>query len=527
VSPILHEAAQTGTLTGLKWPRFQDYRNEITRLYSANGWQPVWTSNGRPVAAARSAIDVLRSAEDRGLHPEDYNAAKLDEQFGKLTSGTSSSARDVGWFDVALSVGLLRHVSDIHIGRVDPRKLSVGINIASKKLDLARELSAAIARNGIPELVRRAEPPFVQYRNLKAAYARYRVLAADTTLPTVTIKRTVHPGEPLDQLAQLRRRLVAFGDLPAAAAGDAASSTYDRLTAAAVARFQERHGIGADSVLGPATVAAINVSPAKRARQLELALERIRWLPDFSRSPFVVANVPSFQLYAFDSIGGTGTPSLQMNVVVGKADVGRKTPLFEREMQYIIFRPYWVIPPGIIANEVLPAVRRDPGYVARNDMELYSGDGDTGAAVPATGANIARTGKDLGIRQRPGPRNALGLAKFIFPNDYNVYFHGTPATELFSRSRRDFSHGCVRVEDPAGLATWILHDPRSWSRSQVEQVMNGDRSRKVTLTRPLPVVIYYTTAVVRPEGAVNFFADVYMHDALLERALAKGYPFAP
>ncbi|HKR08708.1 MAG TPA: L,D-transpeptidase family protein, partial [Gemmatimonadaceae bacterium] len=176
----------------------------------------------------------------------------------------------------------------------------------------------------------------------------------------------------------------------------------------------------------------------------------------------------------------------------------------------------------------LPAVRRDRSYLERNQMEIYSGDGDTGPALPATSANLARVASgDLGIRQRPGPKNSLGLAKFIFPNDHNIYFHGTPATELFSRSRRDFSHGCIRLEDPAGLATWILRDPKNWSRKSVEQVMNGDKSRRVNLARQIPVVIYYTTAVVWPDGKVGFFDDVYKHDARLESVLAKGYPFAP
>ncbi len=525
---VFRAAAHTGVLSGLRWPRFPYYRDELTSLYTASGWRPVWTANGVPINAARQAIDVLLSAQDRGLHPEDYDAALLDRQFRALSSGPPSSADDVGRFDVALSIGLMRHLSDVHIGRVNPKNLSVGINVEPKKLDLARVVSDAIASGRIAETVRSAEPRFVQYRNLKAAYARYRALAADTALPTVTAPRTVRVGEQFDGVVALRRRLVAFGDLPRNAISTSAGTTYEAGTAGAVARFQDRNRLTTDSVLNATTVAAINVSPARRARQLELALERIRWLPSLDNGPFIVANVPSFQLYAFDSVGGTGAPTVQMNVVVGKADVGRATPLFERNMSYIIFRPYWIITPNIIRNETLPAVRRDPSYLTRNDMEIYSGDGDSGSGLPATSANLARVARgELGIRQRPGPRNSLGLAKFIFPNDHNVYFHGTPATELFSRSRRDFSHGCIRLEDPAGLATWILRDPRNWSRRQVEQAMNGANSRRVNLTRQIPVVIYYTTAVVWPDGKVGFFDDVYKHDARLESTLAKGYPFAP
>jgi murein L,D-transpeptidase YcbB/YkuD len=528
VPPLLHAASSAGSLDGLRWPRFPDYRRIIDSLYAPDGWQPIWTASGRPTREAREALDLLRSAERRALHPDDYDAALLERRLAELSAGAPAAAKDVAWFDMALSVGVLRHLSDVHVGRVNPRNISVGINVQPKKLDLARVVRDAIAGHRVASLVRDIEPRFAQYRSLLGAYARYRALA-DSQLPAVKPARTTKPGERLADVAALRQRLVAFGDLPEGdAAAVAQDSTYDRLTAAAVARFQARHGLAADSVLGPATVAAIGVAPAVRARQLELAIERIRWLPAFEDGPFIVVNVPSFELYAFDRVGGDGSPSLIMNVVVGKAGAGRSTPLFEDEMRYIIFRPYWVIPPGILRSETLPGVRRDRAYLARNDMELYRGDGDNGPAVAATAANLSRVASGtLGIRQRPGPRNSLGLAKFIFPNDHNVYLHGTPATELFSLSRRDFSHGCIRVQDPAGLAVWVLRDSTRWSRPQVEAAMDAGASRRVNLARPLPVTIYYTTAVVRPGNVVAFYGDVYGHDARLERALAKGYPYAP
>ena len=527
---MLRDVSRTGVLSGLRWPRFPDYRDELTDLYAAAYWRPVWSVDGRPTSAAGAAIDVLRSAQDRGLHPEDYDAATLARRFHELAAGRSPSSRDVAWFDLALSIGIFRHISDLHIGRVNPVHLSIGINVERKKLDLAQILRDSIRRGRVLAAVSEAEPGFVQYRNLKAAYAIYRALAADSTLPTVAAPRTVRPGDRFDEVAVLRRRLQAFGDMPegAGSASGADGALYDATTAAAVARFQERHGLLPDGVLGAATLAAVNVSPARRARQLELALERIRWLPALDTGPFVVVNVPSFQLYGFDTLPPDGAPALTMNVVVGRAEVGRETPLFERNMQYVIFRPYWVIPPSILQREILPAVRRNAGYLKRNDMEIYSGSGDTGPALPASAANIARVARgELGIRQRPGPQNSLGLAKFIFPNDHNVYFHGTPATELFSRTRRDFSHGCIRLEDPARLAVWVLRDPEKWSLEKVRRAMDGDSSQRVNFSRPLPVVIYYATAVVRPGRGVEFYEDIYGHDAQLERELAKGYPFAP
>jgi L,D-transpeptidase YcbB len=530
VATMLRQAAQRGELAGLKWPRFTNCRAYLQTLYSAAGWVPIWTAAERPTATAREAIELLRGAEERGLHPAEYDAEPLARRLNALTTTPAPTARDLAWFDLALSVGILRHLSDVHHGRVDPKSLAVGINVEPKKEDLARKLQQAIAsrRGRISDLVRDVEPPFSQYGRLKAAYAQYRALAARPALPPVHASQVVHPGEHFEGAIALRRRLALVGDLPASQPPPADRTAYDEGLSAAVKRFQERHGLAADGAIGPATVAAINVPLARRARQLELALERIRWLPEIESRPFVVVNVPSFQLYAFDTLGTTGTPSLTMNVVVGRDQVGRQTPLFERDMRYIIFRPYWVITRNILKKETLPAARKNSGYLARNNMEIYRGSGDTGPAVPTTSANLAAVSRgELGIRQRPGPKNSLGLAKFIFPNDHNVYMHGTPATELFSRTRRDFSHGCIRLEDPARFAVWVLNDPKEWPLAEVRKVMDGSKPRQVNLKRPLPVVIYYSTAAVRKDGSVAFFDDVYRHDAELEALLAKGYPFAP
>ena len=529
VATMLRDVSRTGVLAGLRWPSFPDYRDELTELYSGAGWRPVWSTDGWPTAAADAAIDVLRTAQERGLHPEDYDAETLARRSGELSAHGRPSALDVGWFDVALSIGILRHVSDVHIGRVNPARLSIGINVEQKKLALAQILRDALASGRVVQMVRDVEPGFVQYRYLKAAYARYRPLAEDSTLPTVEAPRGIRPGDPFGEVAALRRRLAAFGDMPepVGAAPGADSAVYDEATASAVKRFQERHGLPSDGVLGAATLSALNVPPARRARQLELAMERIRWLPAFPPGPFVVVNVPSFQLYAFEPLPPDGAPALTMNVVVGRAQVGRETPLFERSMQYIIFGPYWVIPPSILRREILPAIARNPEYLAKNNMEVYSGSGDTGPSLPATPENIARVARgELGIRQQPGPKNALGPAKFIFPNDHNVYFHGTPATDLFSRTRRDFSHGCIRLEDPARFAVWVLRDPDNWSLEKVRRAIDAPLSQRVNLARPLPVVIYYATAIVRPGRGVEFYEDIYGHDARLERELARGYPFA-
>jgi murein L,D-transpeptidase YcbB/YkuD len=266
----------------------------------------------------------------------------------------------------------------------------------------------------------------------------------------------------------------------------------------------------------------LRIPLAWRVRQIELALERLRWLPHLGDERLVAINIPMFRLWAWDSIPPSGVPSLGMDVIVGRA-LSTQTPVFVEQLREVIFRPYWNIPRSIARHEILPILERDPDYLRRQNMEIVRGPGDDAQAVAGTAENLAllRQGA-LRVRQRPGPRNALGLVKFVFPNQENVYMHGTPAQELFSRSRRDFSHGCVRVEDPVALAEWALKDRPEWTRDRILSAMTGTQSLHVKLLRPIQVILFYTTAAVMPEdGTIHFAEDIYLHDARLERALAR------
>ena len=238
-------------------------------------------------------------------------------------------------------------------------------------------------------------------------------------------------------------------------------------------RFQARHILDADGVIGAATIEALNVPLARRVRQLELAMERGRWLPRLADRPTIFVNVPLFRLWASDPV--RGDEPLRMNVVVGKS-VSNRTPIFQEEMEYVVFRPYWNPPPSIVKKEIVPHARRDPSYLERENLEIVATGDDDARALPATAANLdAVAAGRLFVRQKPGPRNSLGLAKFIFPNRDNVYMHGTPAQSLFSRTRRDFSHGCIRLEDPARLAEWVLRDNPGWTAERIEAAMQGKR----------------------------------------------------
>jgi len=497
-------------------------REQLTALYGPRADAPLWVdASGRPSRDARDALALLKGAADEGLDPVDYSAAPLERLAATLEAGPTPP--DVAAFDTGLSVSALRYLRHLHAGRVDPRTIGFRMTAPADDHQFTTLLSEAIARHQITETAAKVAPPFALYRRLRGMLARYRSLAADPTLvPLPPPGATVRPGEPYAALRALHRWLVALGDLPADTPAPSEPSTYGGALVEGVKAFQVRHGLEADGVLGKDTQAALHVPLSWRVRQIELALERLRWLPHLGDKRFVAVNIPMFRLWAWDSIPPDGTPSFQTGAIVGRA-LNTQTPVFVEEMRYVIFRPYWNVPPSILRHEILPALERDPDYLQRHDMEIVSGPGDDARPVPVTAESIAglRQGK-LRVRQRPGPKNALGLVKFVFPNDYNIYLHGTPAPELFKRARRDFSHGCVRVEDPVALAEWVLKEQPEWTRERILAAMNGNQPRRVDLTRPIQVILYYITAVVMPEdGTIHFAEDIYGHDTKLDQALTR------
>lgn len=482
------------------------------------GADPHWLDPvGRPAASARDALRLLADAESDGLAPQDYRVDELSARAVAL--GAAPGTADAPQFERDLGEAMRRFAHDLHVGRVDPR--SVGFQLARPRdaePDLESLLDKAVSTGRLRELIGELRPRFEQYAQLRSALARYRALAAEWAWTPLRIKTPLKPGERSDAAVDVRRRLVALGDMPAAANSDGAQ--YDAALAQAVGRFQSRHGLPVDGVIGRATLASLNVPLTNRVRQIELAMERLRWLPAPGSRPLVGINIPMFRLWAYDP-ARSGEQPLGMGVVVGRA-LNTRTPVLSAEIRHLIFRPYWNVPRSIVRNELLPAVARDPGYLARHDMEIVRGPGDDAEIVPQNSESLSelRLGA-LRVRQRPGPRNSLGLVKFIFPNAADVYLHGTPATELFGRARRDFSHGCVRVEDPTALARWLLQDQTQWSRERITQAMAGAAPLRVELTRPVPVVLFYMTAMSMPEDhALHFADDLYGHDARLTRALA-------
>ena len=490
--------------------------SELDALYTAGAYQPLWLDAvGHPTRDAGDALTLLANAADEGLDPQQYGAPALERRAAAIAS--SSAAGERAAFDVALSHAILRYLRHLHNGRVDPRAIGFRMTAPPKDHDVVAVLRRAVETHQIAAAAATFTPPLVLYRALRSMLAHYKRLAIDEgELPRAS--RTVKPGEFYEDRGLLVRRLMALGDLTEPDA-PAAAPTYDDVLVEAVKHFQMRHGLLPDGVLGPATLAALRTPLARRVRQIELALERLRWLPDLDPNRFVAVNIPMFRVWAWDVVPADGAPSFGTNVIVGRA-LNTQTPVFVEEMQHIIFRPYWNVPSSILRNEILPILRNDPDYLRRQNMEIVSGESDASPVVPLSSDALTLLQRgQLRVRQRPGPDNALGLVKFVFPNDQNVYMHSTPAPELFGRARRDFSHGCIRLEDPIGLAAWVLAG-QGWTRTAIEAAMTGPTSRRVDLTHPIQVIIFYITAAVMPEdGTIRFAEDIYRHDQQLERAL--------
>ncbi len=515
----------------LAWPEVTGVLPALKTLYAAEPDGLFWFAGAVPHPALLEAVETLVHAERQGLDPRDYDALRMDEKCKAAIGGATYSMAQRALFDVALTVATMRLLATLHEGRVDPRLVGFDYDVSAKRLDLAALLRSTRDAGGLPAAIEIAEPHFPVYRRLVKALADYRALAAAGEPEPVPAlgprQKKVEPGQPWAGAAPLSVRLRRYGDLPADAPGPerAADGTpvYGGGLVDAVKRFQARHALEPDGVIGPGTIAALNVPASARVRQIELALERERWLPETRREPHVFVNVPLFRLWAYDP--DRPDEPLRMRVVVGKT-LGHETPVFLEQMEYVIFRPYWSPPPSIVRSEIVPKARQDPSYLDRQDMEIVASGEETAPALPATPENLARVAAGtLFVRQRPGEKNALGLAKFIFPNSDNVYMHGTPSQSLFARARRDFSHGCIRLEDPARLAEWVLRDSPGWTRERIDAAMKADRPTQVNLKSRLTVFLFYDTAYVDSKGVLSFAEDYYGHDARLETALRHGYPY--
>ena len=519
----------------LKWSNFSDFQPEVQTFYDDRNYELAWTRDGRPTPAAQAMIQCFTTAAQKGLNPEDYDASRWPQRLQRVetirsTHDDSDNAQNViAQFDAAITITTMRYVSDLHLGRINPQALNFDIDVPKRRadFDLSDLLNNQLVdSDNVPGVIAGIEPQNPMYAATEQSLGRYLVLAKEESmsppLPLPAVARPVAVGGMYPALDQLTMRLQLEGD----ASTTVTPRFYDEDLAASVKHFQHRHGLTDDGKLTQATIDAMNVPMSRRVQQLDDSLERWRWLPDNYVNPRLFVNLPEFLLRAY-------TPDHQldftMRVVDGEAKGNHDTPMFVRLMRYVVFRPYWNLPPSIVKKEIVGHVEKDKSYLASHGYEVTKGDGSIITNYTAADLEHSR----FSVRQQPGPKNSLGLVKFLFPNEYDVYMHSTPELNLFNLTRRDRSHGCVRLQHADKMALWVLSNDQpdplqqtKWTEDSVSDAMNGDDNNKfVTLKTPLPVVITYMTANVDEDGNTDFFADIYGYDQQLETALAKGRPY--
>ena len=515
----LHMLVTRATLPQLRHPDFSHLRPALEEVYGESDYSPRWLLAG---SAPRAVLAELADAPNHGLVAADYDVDWLDRELSAIQAGDRSPER-IARADVALTVSFFRFASDLHRGRITPEQAGFKFSEGDKPLDLPALLRDGLVTGRWRHVVATVEPSLTLYRRLEAALARYRTLATAPLSPVPALpggKSKIQPGDRYAGVASIAERLRLVGDLPATAAPPA-SDRYEGALVDAVRAFQERHGLQADGVLGRDTLAELATPLAARVRQIELSLERLRWLPEVHAGTAIAVNIPSYRLWAFADAHDDAAAQLTMAVIVGRAVKARETPVFIGQMRYLDFSPYWNVPPPIQRAEIVPRLGRDPGYWERENFEAVSVDGK-GAPVTVLDDSTMQGLKSgaLRVRQRPGAKNALGGVKFVLPNTMDIYLHSTSAQQLFSQTRRDFSHGCIRVEDPAALAAFVLRDQPAWTPERIREAMAAGRQSTVMLTQPIPVLIFYTTAIVEADGKVRFASDIYGLDARLEEALS-------
>jgi len=493
----------------------------VDSVYARAGVALLWSTDAHLTAQARELVALLNDVEAFGLRPQDYGVDSITAAAGGL--GASTEPRALSEFDRSLTAAAWRLLSDLHYGRVDPRLAGFELTESRRDLDLPAAVAALATAPRVADAVAAVEPPFYHYVLLKLALARYRALAANpslTQLPPLG-GRSLKFGDHYAGALALRRLLLAVGDLPGDADPPGEPTLLDASLVAGLAHFQRRHGLTVDGSLGASTYAALTVPLSSRVGQIELTLERWRWLPA-PDSPPIIVNIPEFRLFAFDTTADFADSIVQIPVIVGEANPAKRTPVFIGAMKTVVFRPYWDVPHDIAVREMLPKIAANPEYLARNHLEIVRGETDDARPVDPSPDNVAALARgELRLRQLPGDDNSLGLIKFLFPNVHDVYLHSTPARGLFQASRRAFSHGCIRVEDPVGLAEFVLRNaPGEWSRAAIQSAMqDGKNDQRVALERPITVMILYGTVIATEAGPVQFFDDIYGHDRRLERLL--------
>lgn len=509
IRPLLDQARHSS----LRHPGFSRDRDAIRARYANQQYAPLWLDGDHLSARGETVLALISQAPAEGLDPRHYDTVWLHQQIEKLPEQPHNGNAQAR-VDVALSVAFARLIHDVHAGRIPPREAGIRLDTSMREAEASHLVKRAFGNESPDRVFAAARPRFALYERLKSTLAEYRELAANrdgVNLPG--IDKSVKPGESWRGVPALADWLTYLGDY---AGNEPRNNLYSGELVSAVKRFQQRHGLADDGVIGRGTHAALTTPLKIRVRQIELSMERMRWLSErMADERSLVVNIPQFVLWGFP--GHSEASSMSMNVVVGKS-VDNNTPVLLDEVERVVFNPYWNVPSTITKKELLPKLHADPNYLVAQNMEMV-GNGEVIATPPTPEQLDALARGEYRLRQRPGPGNALGRVKFEFPNNDAIYMHDTPNRGAFYNSRRDASHGCIRLSDPQKMANFLLAGQSGWDAQRIAEAMHSDEKKTVELREPVPVLLFYTTAIVDGEGKAVFLEDIYGYDSKLDQSL--------
>lgn len=494
-------------------------RSTVVKFYAGRDYKPIWIDDNGVTERARQVATVLAASAGEGLEPRSYGVPRIAE----LLSAQSTAER--AELETLLSLASVSYASDLASGRLEPAKIDPENYVIPRDVDEAKVLTDLADSSDPVEYLKHYVPDTPEYIRLRNALVTYRRMAK-ASRPSVPDGPAIKPGMVDARVPVLRARLMSTGDLTEGAAVGADPNRYDAALQAAIKRFQVRHGLDVDGAVGKQTLEELNAPIEQRIDQILANMERRRWMPDNPGAFYVFVNLADFQL----KVVRDSKTLYTSRVIVGAPFT--RTPVFTGRMTYVEVNPYWVVPPSIAAKEILAAVKRDPGYLAKQRLTVFSG-WQAGASVvdPATisWASYSPGTFPYKLRQEPGDGNSLGRIAFMMPNKYNIYLHDTPAKSLFDRASRGFSHGCIRVQNPTKLAEIIFRDIEQdpkWTPETLQAAIDTSQNQIVSLRKPIPVHLAYITAFANKDGTVHFRRDVYGRDARLMALLKTGRQIA-
>jgi len=472
---------------------------DLEHLYIERQYVPIWTTRNGPTARASTLRQFLHVADQEGLTPSSYHLLAIDSSWHRHTPS------ELATLDILLTDALFRYASDVRTGRLSPAEVDPEWHLVNSPVQRSALLQKLLSAKDFESAMQNLAPQQTGYQRLREALAHYRQLAANGGWPLLPAG-TLREGMRDARIAILRQRLIAEGDMQAEQL--ASSRSFDPIVKYAVERFQVRHGLKVDGVVGPATREAMNVPIAERITQIKLNMERWRWLPRRLGKRYLIVNTAGYDLTAFDK----GQAQFSMWVVIGKQD--RQTPVIGGTMHTVVFNPYWTVPITIVMEDFIPAQLHNSNYLREHRIHVYSNLARKIEVNPreVNWAKFTRDNFPYVLRQNPGPYNPLGSYKFLFSNRFDIYLHDTSARRLFTKKQRTFSSGCIRVENPLQLARFVLASNRDWDEDRIQAAVKSGQTSEVKLAKSLPIYLVYLTAWVGSDDSVHFYPDVYSRD---------------